>query len=150
MKLRRQITRGLGTQLRQGETRLFLAALLFAIAALTTVQLGAQRTQSLLLAKAAEVNGGDLSLSSRAPLPAAFSEAARESGLRVADSLGFPTMLFAGERQQLADVKAVAGDYPVRGALRVRGIDGADQDAAIPRAGTAYADARLLDALGVA
>lgn len=150
MKLRRQITRGLGAQLRQGETRLFLAALLFAIAALTTVQLGAQRTQSLLLAKAAEVNGGDLSLSSRAPLPAAFSGAAREAGLRVADSLGFPTMLFAGERQQLADVKAVAGDYPVRGALRVRGSDGVERDAAIPHGGTAYADARLLDALGVA
>lgn len=149
MKLSRQIVRGLRAQLQQGETRLFLAALLFAIAALTTVQLGAQRTQSLLLAKAAEVNGGDLSLTSRAALPDTFAATARERGLRVADSLGFPTMLFAGERQQLADVKAVAGDYPVRGTLRVRGADGIDAVATAPAAGTGYADARLLDALAI-
>lgn len=149
MKLSRHITRGLRAQLRQGETRLFLVALLFAIAALTTVQLGAHRTQSLLLAKAAEVNGGDLSLSSRAALPDTFAQSARDRGLRVADSLSFPTMLFAGDRQQLADVKAVAGDYPVRGTLRIRDANGIEHVATPPEPGTAYADARLLDTLAI-
>lgn len=150
MNLRRVIVRGLRAQFRQSETRLFMAALLFAIAALTTVQLGAQRTLDLLLAKAAEVNGGDLSVSSREPLPEPLGIAARERGLRVADSLGFPSMLFAGDAQQLADVKAVSGDYPVRGALRIRPI-GVDELTTVgpPATGEAYADLRLLQSLGI-
>lgn len=150
MSLLRQIPRGLRQQLRQPETRLFLVALVFAIAALTTVQLGARRTQDLLVARAAEVNGGDLSLASRAALPDGYEQAAREHGLRVARSLAFPTMLFAGDNQQLADIKAVAGDYPVRGSVRVRGGDGPEREAGVPEPGHAYADARLLDALGIA
>jgi putative ABC transport system permease protein len=150
MNLRRVIVRGLRAQIRQSETRLFLAALLFAIAALTTVQLGAQRTLDLLLAKAAEVNGGDLSISSRAALPENFARAARERGLRVADSLSFPSMLFAGDAQQLADVKAVAGDYPVRGALRVQPAGGGEPAGVGPPAsGEAYADQRLLQSLQI-
>jgi putative ABC transport system permease protein len=151
MNLPRVIARGLRAQLRQSETRLFMAALLFAVAALATVQLGAQRTLDLLLAKAAEINGGDLSISSRSPLPDDYRERAVALQLRAADSLSFPSMLFAGEAQQLADVKAVAGDYPVRGQLRVLAA-GADAPAvvALPAAGEAYADGRLLQALAIA
>ncbi len=151
MKLARVIVRGLPAQFRQRETQLFLLALLFAVAALTAVQLGAQRTLNLLLAQAAAINGGDLSVSSRAPLPPEWQQAARERGLRTASSLTFPSMLFAGDHQQLADIKALAGDYPVRGALRLRLGDSRLQDAApLPGAGQAYADARLLDALAIA
>ena len=148
MNLPRVIAHGLRAQLRQNETRLFLMALLFAIAALTTVQLGAQRTLDLLLAKAAEVNGGDVSISSRAPLSDRYAAHARERGLRVAETLGFPSMLFAGDAQQLADVKAVAGDYPVRGNLRVI-FDETSAAATVgpPKSGEAYADSRLLQNL---
>lgn len=150
MNLPRVVVRGLRAQIKQSETRLFMAALLFAIAALTTVQLGAQRTLDLLLAKAAEVNGGDLSVSSRSPLPDAYAARAHALGLRVAETLAFPSMLFAGDAQQLADIKAVAGDYPVRGALRIRtaGSD-APQAAGLPLAGEAYADDRLLQRLDI-
>src|SRR5690606_38660565 len=100
--------------------------------------------------KAAEVNGGDLSLSSREALPDAYRHAARERGLRVADTLGFPSMLFAAEAQQLADIKAVAGDYPVRGTLRILPAgETAPAVAGPPAAGEAYADRRLLLALDV-
>lgn len=151
MNLPRVITRGLRAQLRQNETRLFLAALLFAVAALTTVQLGAQRTLDLLMVKAAEINGGDLAISSRTPLPETFVEQARERGLRVARTLSFPTMLFAGDAQQLSDVIAVAGDYPVRGDLLIRPL-GSETDVAAgaPASGQAYADQRLLQALVLA
>lgn len=151
MKLGRVIVRGLPAQWRQGETRLFLVALMFAVAALNAVQLGSQRTLNLLLAQAAAINGGDLSVSSRAPLPEQWQQAARDRGLNTATSLTFPSMLFAGERQQLADIKAVAGDYPVRGTMTVRQADGSPRDPApVPSAGEAYADARLIDALGIA
>ncbi len=150
MKLTRVIVRGLPAQFRQRETQLFLLALLFAVAALTAVQLGAQRTLNLLLAQAAAINGGDLSVSSRAALPTEWQQAARERGLRTASSLTFPSMLFAGEQQQLADIKAIAGDYPVRGALKLRLANGTVQDSApLPSTGEAYADARLLDSLAI-
>lgn len=150
MNLPRVILRGLPAQLRQGETRLFLVALLFAVAALTTVQLAAQRTLDLLQERAAAVNGGDLRLASRSPIPDDWAQQAAAMGLRSASSLGFPTMLFAGDRQQLADIKAVAGDYPVRGELRVR-LPGHQQDtrASVPAPGQAYADRRLLQALAI-
>lgn len=150
MNLPRVVLRGLRAQVRQSETRLFLVALAFAIAALTTVQLGAQRTLDLLLAKAAEINGGDLSIRSRSELPAAFVDGAAERGLSSATTLSFPSMLFAGEAQQLADVKAVSAGYPVRGELRVRdpGAE-ADRIGTPPAAGQAYADRRLLLALGI-
>lgn len=150
MNLPRVIVRGLPAQLRQGETRLFLVALVFAVAALATVQLAAQRTLDLLQERAAAINGGDLRLSSRSPIPDDWQQQAAAMGLRSAGSLGFPTMLFAGERQQLADIKAVTGSYPVRGQLRVR-LAGQDSDTAVsaPAPGQAFADRRLLQELGI-
>ena len=151
MNLPRVISRGLRAQLRQNETRLFLAALLFAVAALTTVQLGAQRTLDLLMVKAAEINGGDLAIASRTALPDILADQAGERGLRVARTLSFPSMLVAGDAQQLSDVIAVAGDYPVRGELLVRPDGEAHpRPAGPPESGTAYADRRLLQALSLA
>ena len=149
MNLRRVAVRGLRAQLQQAETCLFLAALLFAVAALTAVQFGAQRMLALLGERAAAMNGGDLSVGSRTPLPETYAAEARHRGLAVAQALSFPSMLFAGEAQQLVDIKAVAGDYPVRGTLRVRAGDGIERDAHAPAPGTAFADARVLDTLGI-
>ena len=150
MNLPRVIVRGLPAQLRQSETRLFLVALVFAVAALASVQLAAKRTLDLLQERAAAINGGDLRLSSRSPIADDWRQQARAMGLRSADSLGFPTMLFAGEGQQLTDIKAVSGDYPVRGELRVRlAGQAADSVVAAPSPGQAWADPRLLQALAV-
>lgn len=150
MNLPRVIVRGLPAQLRQGETRLFLVALVFAVAALATVQLAAQRTLDLLQERAAAINGGDLRVNSRSPVPDLWRQQATALGLRSAESLGFPSMLFAGEQQQLADIKAVAGDYPVRGQLRVR-LAGQATDSVVPgpAPGQAFGDSRLLQELAI-
>src|SRR3569623_657628 len=60
-------------------------------------------------------------------------------------------MTIVGERNQLADVKAVSGGYPLRGELRISSQRFAPDHVAqaLPEPGTAWADPRLLGDLGI-
>ncbi|WP_313252082.1 ABC transporter permease, partial [Stenotrophomonas indicatrix] len=61
------------------------------------------------------------------------------------------SVLFQGDASQMASIKAVEAGYPLRGALRVRATPGGAliADAGMPAKGQAYADPRLLQALGL-
>src|SRR3954447_7245187 len=111
--------RTLRRDLRAGELRLLIVAVLLAVAALTAVGFFADRLKGGLQRDARQLLGGDAVLASDNPTPPAFIERARALGLQGAITYGFPTMARAGDAQggasKLVALKAVSAGYPLRG-----------------------------------
>src|SRR5262249_5575710 len=77
---------------RAGELRLLAAALVIAVAAVTSVGFFVDRIRLGLERDATQLLGADLVLSSDQPIQPELSEHARESGLKVAQTVAFPSM----------------------------------------------------------
>ena len=136
---------------RAGELRLLLAALVVAVAALASVGVFVDRMRLALAAEARQLLGADLVLASDQPIGPAFRDEARRRGLQVGETVNFPSMVVADGRPQLASIKAVSDNYPLRGKLRVaERINGPDAATdGTPAPGTVWGDAQLLLTLGV-
>lgn len=137
---------------RAGELRLLAAALLVAVAAVTSVGFFVDRIRLGLERDATQLLGADIVLSSDAPIGAAIRDRARGDGLALADTVTFPSMATnaaAPENMTLSAVKAVSDGYPLRGALRLRdGLTSPDFAAReVPSPGTVWADPQALQAL---
>jgi len=141
----------LGRELRSGELRLLFAALAIAVAAVTAVGFFADRVRQALEREAQQLMGGDLVLTADHPLPERYVGEARQHGLRLAETLIFPSMVMAGEQAQLADLKAVSPTYPLRGQLStsMRLGEAGVPVAGGPQAGEVWLDERLATALQV-
>jgi putative ABC transport system permease protein len=144
--------RQLQRDLRAGELRLLLVAVMLAVAALTAVGFFADRLNIALARDARALLGGDAIVATDQPTPAAFTARAAELKLRAASHASFPSMARAPENRggaaRLVSVKAVSDGYPLRGKLTVRGADGVEQQvAAAPKPGSAWVDAALLESL---
>jgi putative ABC transport system permease protein len=135
-----------------GEARVLLAGLFIAVASVTTVGFFADRVQSALNQQANELLGGDLVVIADHAIPAAFFARAREAGLATAETRTFPSMVAGAGGANLAEIKAVAAEFPLRGRLRVAdSLASPDREVAgSPRPGTAWIGAPLVTRLGVA
>ena len=143
--------------LRAGELRLLMVAVTLAVAALTAVGFFADRLNGGLQRDALQLLGGDAVLRSDGVTPPAFIAKAQALGLKSAFTVTFPTMGRAtdadGGASKLVAFKGVPEGYPLRGSLKVAdqlenaGTGVSTRD--IPAKGTAWADASLLDALGL-
>ncbi|HNC27578.1 FtsX-like permease family protein [Accumulibacter sp.] len=140
---------------RAGELHLLLAALTVAVAALAAVGFFADRVRQALTRESHQLLGADLLLTADHPWRAEIADQARARGLRVAETRTFPSMVAHaaedGQRAQLAEIKAVATGYPLRGSLRIAPTaNSADAPAAgVPERGTIWVDERLAAALAV-
>ena len=142
--------------LRAGELRLLMVAVTLAVASLTAVGFFADRLNGGLQRDALQLLGGDAVVRSDGPVPAAFIEQAQALGLNAISTVTFPTMARArdeeGGASKLIAFKAVPEGYPLRGSMKL--ADSLDETRGqttrdIPAPGTAWADAALLDALGL-
>jgi putative ABC transport system permease protein len=147
--------RTLWRDLRSGDLRLLIVAVTLAVAALTAVGFFADRLKGGLQRDARQLLGGDAVVSSDNPTPQVVMAKARELGLEVVSTLGFPTMARASDAQggaaKLVALKVVEPGYPLRGALRVASAPDAPDTVtrAIPAPGKAWVDAALLEALAL-
>jgi len=135
---------------RAGELRVLAAALVIAVASVTSVAFFADRVRQALVGEAHQLIGADALIVSDHPLDPSFRDEAVRRGLAVAESTGFISMSRRGEEAQLAGIKAVSDAYPLRGKLRVAAAPNApDEDAkGVPPRGTVWVDERLPAALG--
>ena len=148
--------RALWRDLRAGELRLLMLAVLLAVAALSAVGFLADRLQGGLQRDAVQLLGGAVVLASDQATPQAFVDEARRLGLAGVGTLSFPTMARADDAQggasRLVALKSVAPGYPLRG--QVQTAAGPEQPGAptpdIPAPGQVWVDAPLLGALDVA
>ena len=136
---------------RAGELGILAIALAIAVGSVTTVGFFTDRIQQALSTQANSLLGADLVVVSDHPISASLAAKAAQLNLQSASTTAFPSMVLYGERNQLAEIKAVNAGYPLRGALRISASPfAADRPAAgIPPVGSAWIDARLLTQLGI-
>ena len=136
---------------RAGELTLLLVSLVIAVGTVTTVTLFVDRLQQALLAGSASFLAADRVIASDEPLAREIRDHAGSLGLQESETLGFMSMVFSAERAQLASVKAVDGNYPLRGKL-VAGAEpfarGNPVDAG-PGRGEVWMESRLFPSLNV-
>jgi putative ABC transport system permease protein len=154
IELARQAARMAARDWRAGELRLLAAALVIAVAAVTSVGFLVDRIRIGLERDATQLLGADVVLSSDRPLADAQREPARAAGLRLAETVTFPSMVISdadAEATTLAAVKAVSDAYPLRGRVRVAAApDGVDEPAdGVPPPGTVWVDAQALGSLRI-
>lgn len=139
---------------RGGELRLLFAALLVAVAAISSVGFFVDRLSQALSQQARQLLGADLVVSSDVPLSAELLASARQANLSIAQTVVFPSMVAIDGKTQLASIKAVSSNYPLRGQLRLA-ADALKPTSAertiseAPKAGRAWADPQLFQALGL-
>ena len=135
---------------RAGELTVLAAALLIAVSAMTGVAFLTDRVGQAVELRAAESLAADLRLRSAAPPDPAHTALAAEYGLRTARVTSMPSVVFAGEANTLAAVRAVTPGYPLRGQLKTseRLLGEARITDEVPPPGEAWAAPRLLARLG--
>ncbi len=150
MNVLRHAARALRREFLAGDLLTVFAALVLGVAVMTAVGTLVNRVTLALTSSAAEMLGGDLGLGGREDVPQAFADEASTRGLASTRMVSFPSVLFHGDASQMANIKAVGAGYPLRGELRVsRAPGGAGEVAGTPAPGEAYADPRLIQALGL-
>ena len=141
--------------MRAGELRLLMVAVTLAVASLTAVGFFADRLKAGLERDALQLLGGDAVVRSDELIHSAFVAKARALGLKSISTVTFPTMARAEEQDggasKLVAFKGVPAGYPLRGSMSVTDSPAASGQPTreTPAPGTAWADASLLDALGL-
>jgi putative ABC transport system permease protein len=135
---------------RAGELGVLAVALVIAVASVTSVGFFADRVSQALERDAHQLLGADLVLHADHPWSAGMVERVRASGVQTAEALNFVSMALRAGQSQLAGVKAVSENYPLRGRLRTAAAPGAPDAIAErgPAPGTVWLEERLITALG--
>lgn len=136
---------------RSGELRVLMLAVVIAVASVSSVGFFTDRVGQAFAQQANALLGGDVVIAADHPPRVEWRKAAETHRLRTAETLSFLSMAIVGEHNQLAEVKAVSANYPLRGELRIAPRRFAPDAAAtaIPAPGTVWADPRLLGELGI-
>jgi putative ABC transport system permease protein len=104
---------------------------------------------------ARQLLGGDAVVATDNPTPAVFTQQAQKLGLKVVQTLTFPTMARASDAQggsaKLVALKAVEAGYPLRGSLKIKSQTSAIEKVArsVPERGQVWVEPQLMDALGL-
>lgn len=141
--------RSLRREFRHAELITLAAALVLAVASLTAVATLASRIERAIVASAAELIGGDLSISASRALPPELKQDARARKLATTDVADFPSVVFNGDASRLADIRATDADFPLRGVLAVRDVSGVEREVHAPPPGAVYTEAGVLSALSM-
>lgn len=136
---------------RAGELRVLVAALVIAIAAVTSVGFFSDRVRLALIEQANALLGADLIVVSDRAIEPALRQEADRLGLAQAPVLRFPSMVIRGDRAQLSEVRAVGDGYPVKGDIGVapRHLEVPVATRGVPARGTVWVDTRMVALLGV-
>jgi len=101
----------------RSELILFLLALVIAVASVASVSLMADRLNQALQISSRDFIAADKVLRSSDVIEPTWLKKADELGLRYSTTMNFNSMLFTGEQFQLASLRAVDSQYPLRGQL---------------------------------
>jgi len=134
---------------RAGELGVLAAALVIAVASVTSVGFFADRVGHALERDAHQLLGADLVLAADHPWSTQIATELRGAGAQTAEAMNFISMALRGEETQLVGVKAVTEDYPLRGRMRIAPARGAPDAIAErgPAPGTVWLEERLVSAL---
>lgn len=144
--------------LKSGDIRILLAALVLAVFAVTVVGFITDRAERALAIEANRLLGGDAVVRADAPIAGALRRAAERPGLQRTETVELNSMVRvvprgradAGPEQlRLGELRALGEGFPLRGTFRLAGADGAERAATgIPARGTVWLGRQGADTLG--
>jgi len=130
---------------RAGELRVLAAALVIAVASVSSVAFFADRVSQALVRDAHQLLGADLVLLSDHPWKPEVADEIARQGLEGAQAVNFISMAAHKDKSTLAGVKGVTENYPLRGKLRIAPDTPVERG---PARGTVWMEERLVSALG--
>lgn len=149
MRTLRLAWRQLRRDLKAGEVRILLAALVLSVLAVASVGMLTERAERALALEANRLLGGDAVLRGDTPLPDRFRDRAEALGLRQSETLQFPSMIRSGAHLRLGDIRALGEGFPLRGSFQLRDARGEHAAAGVPAPGTAWLSRAGAETLGV-
>lgn len=135
---------------RGGELGVLFSALLLAVTVVVAISGFVNRLQFNLERESASFLAADLVVSSAKPVPLEWRAKVDTEGLQRGETITFSSMVISDNDEMfLASVKAVGGDYPLRGSLSVD-VGSAQPSSRIPAPGSVFLAPRLVQQLRVA
>lgn len=137
---------------RGGQLNLVISALVLAVTVVTAVSLFADRVERGLNQQISSFLAADLALRGGIEVSEEYRIKADQLGLKTADTAQFRSMVFAGDNNHLAAVKAVSKAYPLRGVMELSDNLAADNVIKLsngPSAGEVWVEARLLNLIDI-
>jgi len=139
---------------RSGELKILAAAIALAVAIVSAIAIFSDRLDQSISRQSNTYLAADRVISSRFDIPAEWSDKPQEFALQQTRVIEFSSMVFAGDEMQLASIKAVGHQYPLRGKVSISEIPFAIGDETtiantIPKAGEAWIDSRLLPLMNI-
>lgn len=136
--------RGVRRDLRAGEIWILSLALMISVASVSAVAFFMDRVQQQLRLQGSTLLAADVVVESTQPIPALWRERADDMALGQARSASFRSMLIYGAAMQLAEVKAVDDNYPLRGQFTLATADKTiSLDAGVVARGSVLIDAQM-------
>jgi putative ABC transport system permease protein len=135
---------------RGGQLNLIVSALVLAVMVVTAVSVLADRVERGLTEQISSFLAADLALQGGIEIPDSYQVKAQQLQLRSANVAMFGSMVYAGDINHLASVKAVEASYPLRGVIEVSKIDQPQQVEKLehgPPLGEVWVEPRLLNLL---
>jgi len=137
---------------RGGQLNLVVSALILAVTVVTAVSLFADRVERGLNQQISSFLAADLALQGGIEVADEYRNKAKELSLLTADTAQFRSMVFAGDNNHLAAVKAVSHGYPLRGVMELSdnaAAQGVSKHSTGPESGEVWVEARLLNLLSI-
>ena len=107
---------------RSGEVRVLFAAIVLAVAAVSSVSFLSDRAQRAMALQANQLLGGDALLKADGPI--GDEQRSLASGLTQAEVVSFNSMLRTDSALKLADIKAISQGFPLRGTYQLADANG--------------------------
>lgn len=129
-----------------GEIRVLLFALILAVTATTAVSFFTDRLHRSMQTQGNVLLGADLVVNADHMIPAAYRAEAQRLQYQTSQALEFSSMVVKGERNELAEIKAVDQGFPLRGKLTIRDAETPQTQKTadtIPAAGTVWIEPSL-------
>ncbi|MFQ3243752.1 MAG: putative ABC transport system permease protein [Arenicella sp.] len=135
-----------------GQLNLVVSALVLAVMVVTAVSLFADRVERGLNQQITSFLASDLTVRGGIEIGDDYRAKAAELNLQTADLALFRSMVFAGDNNHLASVKAVSSAYPLRGQMELS--DDLEAGNVVkrsngPASGEAWVEARLFNLLNI-
>ncbi len=143
--------RQLFAQYKSGDLRVLVFALVLAVTSITAVNFFTNRIAQHLNSEGGLLLGGDMVVLSDHALPASYHALAKQYSLETTATTEFASMAIKGDKNQLADVKALADGFPLRGDFGVQFRTNHSPSSVIstPKQGEVWIEPRLANMLSL-